>query len=253
MPTKHFNGTWLWHNRKSQWVWHVWLLLHKKECCVKAHHKSKFIPNASLFLRLVQMNLRFVAISYTAWRNIENKFVWIHSSGVNLWNEWLQLFLFIFRLNLSWYHIHPTLTSTDLILTRTIGIQWCIQSSNFWRKKKPNWQTGCEAYSYCHKQSRANSWSFENVGFIQAVFYQKYSMRSRDFVTVCSYDDLSFKVCASKDNYNAIIVSDVSTLWAAIKKDVHQGIIGNTNLLCELMKIPRIHLLAELFECKQCR
>ncbi len=80
-------------------------------------------------------------------------------------------------------------------------------------------------------------------------FYHKYSMHSRDFVTVCSYDDLSFKVCASKDHYNAIIVSDVSTLWAAIKKVVHQGLKSNTNLLCQLMKIP-IHLLEELFEFK---
>ena len=38
----------------------------KKKCYIKAHHKSKFIPNASLFLRLAQMNLHFVAISYTA-------------------------------------------------------------------------------------------------------------------------------------------------------------------------------------------
>ena len=73
-------------------------------------------------------------------------------------------------------------------------------------------------------------------------------MHLRDFVTVCSYDDLSFKICASKDHYNAIIISDVSTIRAAIEKDVHQGLKSNTNLLCQLLKIPRIHLLAALFE-----
>jgi hypothetical protein len=73
-------------------------------------------------------------------------------------------------------------------------------------------------------------------------------MHPWEYVRVCSYDDLSFKVCASKDHYNAIIDSDVSTLWAVIKKDVHQGLKSNTNLLCWLMKIPRIHLLTELFE-----
>ena len=50
------------------------------------------------------------------------------------------------------------------------------------------------------------------------LFYHKYSMQLQEFVTVCSYDDLSCKVCASRDHYNAIIVSDVSTLWAAIKE-----------------------------------
>ena len=79
-------------------------------------------------------------------------------------------------------------------------------------------------------------------------FYHKLSMHLRDFVTVCSYDDLSFKICASKDHYNAIIISDVSTIRAAIEKDVHQGLKSNTNLLCQLLKIPRIHLLAALFE-----
>ena len=94
-------------------------------------------PTHLIFLHLAQMNLHFVAISYTAWRNIEDTFEWMHSSGLNLWNERLQISLFLSWLSLSWYHIHPTLTSTDLILTRTIGIQWCIQSSNFWKKKKP--------------------------------------------------------------------------------------------------------------------
>ena len=119
----------------------------------------------------------------------------------------------------------------------------------FLKEKSPHWQMGCEEYSYCHKRSRANSWTFENVGIIQAVFYHKYSMHSWCFVTICSYDDLSFKVSSSKDLYNAIIVCDVSCLWAAIKKDVGQGVKSNTNLLFHLMKIPRIHLLAVLFEC----
>lgn len=79
-------------------------------------------------------------------------------------------------------------------------------------------------------------------------FYHKYSKQLREFVTVCSYDDLSCKVCASSDRYNAIIVSDVSTLWAAIEEDVHQGFKSNSNLLCQLLKIGRIHQLAELFE-----
>jgi hypothetical protein len=50
------------------------------------------------------------------------------------------------------------------------------------------------------------------------------------------------------DRYNAIIVSDVSTLWAAIEEDVHQGFKSNSSLLCQLLKIGRIHQLAELFE-----
>ncbi len=94
---------------------------------------------------------------------------------------------------------------------------------------------GCEAYSHCQI-------------FIQAVFYHKFSMHLRGFVTLYSYDDLSFKMCASKDNYNVIIISDVSTIWAATEKDVHEGLKSNTNLLFQLLKIPQIHLLAALFE-----
>ena len=79
-------------------------------------------------------------------------------------------------------------------------------------------------------------------------FCHKFSMHLRDFVTVCSYDDLSFKMCASKDHYHAIVISDVSTIWVTIEKDVCQEFKRNTNLLCQLMKIPRIHPLATLFE-----
>ena len=35
---------------------------------------------------------------------------------------------------------------------------------------------------------------------------------------------------------------------AAVKEDVHQGFKSNSNLLCQLLKIGRIHQLAELFE-----
>ncbi len=49
-------------------------------------------------------------------------------------------------------------------------------------------------------------------------FYHKYSKQLWEFVTVCSYDDLSCKVCASRDRYNAIVVSDVSTLWPLSKR-----------------------------------
>ncbi len=49
-------------------------------------------------------------------------------------------------------------------------------------------------------------------------------------------------------HYNAIIVSDVSTLWAAIEEDVHQGFESDSNLLCQLLKLRRIHQLAEMFE-----
>ena len=69
----------------------------------------------------------------------------------------------------------------------------------------------------------------------------------RDFVTVCSYHDLSCKLPDSKDYYNAIIMSDVSTLWTTIKKDVHQGFKDNSNLLCLLLKSPGIDVLEELF------
>ena len=73
-------------------------------------------------------------------------------------------------------------------------------------------------------------------------------MHLRDFVTVCSYDDLSCKVCASKHRYNAIIVSDVSNVRAAIKKDVNEGLKSNTNLFCQLLKISGIHHLTEMLE-----
>ena len=73
-------------------------------------------------------------------------------------------------------------------------------------------------------------------------------MHPRDFVTVCSYDDLSFKMCEFEDHYNAIIISDVLTIRATIEKDVRQGFKSNTNLLHQLLKIPRIHLFVALFE-----
>ena len=69
----------------------------------------------------------------------------------------------------------------------------------------------------------------------------------RDFVTVCSYHDLSRKLSDSKDYYNAIIISDVSTLWTTIKKDVHLGFKDNYNLLYLLLKSPGIDVLEELF------
>ena len=98
---------------------------------------------------------------------------------------------------------------------------------------KDRWQT--------HELSRI-------LVFYKLFFYHKYSKQLREFVTVCSYDDLSCIVCASRDHYNAIVVSDVSTLWAAIEEDVHQGFKSSSNLLRQLLKIHRIHQLAELFK-----
>ena len=92
-------------------------------------------PTPLFSLRLEQMNLHSVAILYTAWRKLEKIFRWPPSSGLNLWNEWLQMSLFLFWLSLSWYHIHPYQTSTDLKVTVLIGKHWCHQSSNLWRKK----------------------------------------------------------------------------------------------------------------------
>ncbi len=59
--------------------------------------------------------------------------------------------------------------------------------------------------------------------------------------------DLSRKLSDSKDYYNAIIMSDVSTLWTTIKKDVHRGFKDNSNLLCLLLKSPGIDVLEEFF------
>ena len=64
----------------------------------------------------------------------------------------------------------------------------------------------------------------------------------RDFVTVCSYHDLSRKLSDSKD-----YMSDISTLWTTIKKDVHLGFEDNSNLLCLFLKSPGIDVLEELF------
>jgi hypothetical protein len=76
--------------------------------------------------------------------------------------------------------------------------------------------------------------------WLKLCFYHASSMCIRDFVTVCSYHDLSRKLSDSKDYYNAIIMSDVSTLWTTIKKDVHGGFQDNSNLLCLLLKSPGI-------------
>ena len=98
---------------------------------------------------------------------------------------------------------------------------------------KDRWQT--------HERSRI-------LVLYKLFFLHKYSKQLQEFVTVCFYDDLSCKVCASTDCYNAITVSDVSTLWAAIEEDIYQGFKSNSNLLCQLLKIRRIHQLVELFE-----
>ena len=42
-------------------------------------------------------------------------------------------------------------------------------------------------------------------------------------------------------------MSDVSTLWTTIKKDVHRGFKDISNLLCLLLKSPGIDVLEELF------
>ena len=83
--------------------------------------------------------------------------------------------------------------------------------------------------------------------WLKLCFYHASSMCLRDFVTVCSYHDLSRKLSDSKYYYNAIIISDVSTLWTTIKKDVHLGFKDNYNLLCLLLKSPGIDVLEELF------
>ncbi len=83
--------------------------------------------------------------------------------------------------------------------------------------------------------------------WLKLCFYHASSMCIQDFVTVCSYHDLSCKLSDSKNYYNAIIMSDVSTLWTTIKKDVHQGFKDNSNLLCLLLKSPGIDVLEELF------
>ncbi len=66
--------------------------------------------------------------------------------------------------------------------------------------------------------------------WLKLCFYHVSSMCIQDFVTVCSYHDLSCKLSDSKDYYNAINMSDISTLWTTIKKDVHQGFQDNANL-----------------------
>jgi hypothetical protein len=83
--------------------------------------------------------------------------------------------------------------------------------------------------------------------WLKLCFYHVSSRCIRDFVTVCSYYDLSRKLSDSKDYYNAIIMSDVSTLWTAIKKDVHRAFQDNADLLCLILKYPGIDVLEELF------
>ncbi len=83
--------------------------------------------------------------------------------------------------------------------------------------------------------------------WLKLCFYHASSMCIWDFVTVCSYHDLSRKLSNSKDYYNAIIMSDASTLWTTIKNDVHRGFKDNSNLLCLLLKSPGIDVLEELF------
>ena len=80
--------------------------------------------------------------------------------------------------------------------------------------------------------------------WLKLCFYHVSSMCIWDFVTVCSYHDLSRKLSDSKDYYNAIIMSDV---WTTIKKDVHRGFKDNSHLLCLLLKSPGIDVLEELF------
>ncbi len=83
--------------------------------------------------------------------------------------------------------------------------------------------------------------------WLKLCFYHVSLMCIRDFVTICSYHDLSHKQYDSKDYYNVIIISDVSTLWTSIKKDVHRGFQDNSTLLCLLLKSPGIDVLEELF------
>lgn len=82
--------------------------------------------------------------------------------------------------------------------------------------------------------------------WLKLCFYHE-SLRIRNFVTVCSYHDLSNKLSESKQHYNAIIMSDVSTLWSTIKKDMCRGFQDNAIFVCLILKSPGIDVLEELF------
>jgi hypothetical protein len=83
--------------------------------------------------------------------------------------------------------------------------------------------------------------------WLKLCFYHAFSMCIWDFVTVCSYHDLSRKLSDSIDYYNAIIMSDVSTLWSTIKKDMCRGFQDNAIFVCLILKSPGIDVLEELF------
>jgi hypothetical protein len=119
---------------------------------------------------------------------------------------------------------------------------------NFLKGKKFTLMNGIWSILSLLQKIKGKLMNFQKYWYYTNCFFHKYSKQLRELVTVCSYDDLSCKVCASKDHYNAIIVSEISTLWATIEEDVHQGFKSKSNLFCQLLKIGRIHQLAELFE-----
>ena len=226
----------------------------KKKCYIKAHHKSKFIPNASHFFapgaNESAFCCHFVYSLKKHRKNIRmNSQQWIESMERITPNISVHIStepqLVSHPSNPNFYRLNIDSNDWNTMMHSIL---------KFLKEEKVNIDKRDVRHTLIVTNDRGQTHDLSKMLVLYKLFfYHKYSMRSRDFVTVCSYNDLSFKVCASKDHYNAIIVSDVSTLWASIKKDVHQGLKSNTNLLCQLMKIPRIHLLAELFECKQCR
>ncbi len=129
-----FNRALLQHYRQSQWP-KLYDCFCTKKCCLKAHQKSKFIPKTFLFFAPGAYKSAGCCHFKNSLEKLWKHFGWLPSSGLNKWNEWLQMSLFLFWLSISWYHIHPTQTSTDWIVTVLIGKQWCILSLNFQKKK----------------------------------------------------------------------------------------------------------------------
>ena len=220
----------------------------KKGCSVKAHLKSKFIPERSLFFAPGANDSAFCChfvsgLNGQRNRNRMTSQKWIEAmeqmtSRVYVLDS-TEPRLVAHTSNPRFYRLNCHTTDWKAIISSIIL---------FLKKEKLHVDKRDVKHTLIVTKDR---WETQEISkmlvWLKLCFYHDSSMCLRDFVTVCSYHDLSRKLSDSKYYYNAIIISDVSTLWTTIKKDVHLGFKDNYNLLCLLLKSPGIDVLEELF------
>lgn len=221
----------------------------KKNCSVKAHHKSKFIPMTSLFFAPGANESAFCCHFADSLKKLRKQIRLTSQQWIESMDQLTPNVSFLVSTehklvshpsNPQFYRLNSDCTDWKTMMHTII---------KFLKEEKVHIDERDVKHTLIVTKDRLQTHELSRILVLcKLFFYHKNSKQLRELVTVCSYDDLSCKVCASSDRYNAIIVSDVSTLWAAIKEDVHQGFKSNSNLLCQLLKIGGIHQLAELFE-----